>query len=416
MLISYSVKNFRSIKEKASVSFLGGAMKDSLKFPAYFESGNEKILKGIGVFGGNATGKSNLTDSLIALRKSVVDSANFAGSGKHAWIVPYLFSKDTRDAPSEFEIAFDYKGRRYFYQLCLTKGEIVYEALDVKDERRRSVFERKGGEARFAKDPGKVLKSLFEAYSLPNKPYVTLAAQFNIDLVEDVYYFFHDEISFVSGADIPDFSKVGKRLYEEKEYKEFLVSLLKASDVGIEDVSVQKSKGLAPLPPEERPSSASAGTVPLGERDYYRITTFHGGDDGKVEMDVSDESLGTQKVMGFSDPLFSTLRKGSILVVDEFGSSLFHELSSFLLSLFFDSWANERKAQIFFNSQDALLLEDSILRRDEVYMTEYGGEGKGSFLVPLSHYSVRKKEDAMHGFLHGRYVYPPIINPTVLRL
>ena len=61
---------------------------------------------------------------------------------------------------------------------------------------------------------------------------------------------------------------------------------------------------------------------------------------------------------------------GKVLIYNEFGSSLHPLLTSFLLSLFFDESVNTKHAQIVFNTQEIYLLNEMLLRRDEIYLAE----------------------------------------------
>ncbi len=388
MLISYSVKNYRSIKEKVTLSFLGGAMKDDLRFPAYFQVGKEKILKGIAVFGGNAAGKTSLTGSLPVFRDAVVESIYYSGEERNMAIQPYLFDKETEKAPTEFEIVFDKDGKRYFYCLALDKEKIRYEALDVRDVRRHSVFVRKDGEeARFSNDPKASRRAFFADFAKPNQPYVTLAKMFDVPVLKDVFYYLRDCVAAVP-EDVEDRDRyIVSKMKGDKKYRAFLVDLLKASDLAIADIV---------------PDLGYQGP-PTG-----KLLAIHESGGRRIPIPVDEEPAGIKALVFASYPIYSALKEGKVLVYDEFGRSLYPELTAALLSLFFDFYSNPNKAQILFNTQEATLLEQYILRRDEVYMVENKGAPNGSAVVPLSAYRARKDDDLMHAFLNGRYVFPPV--------
>lgn len=114
MLLQFSVKNFKSIKDRAVLSLEAGTNKENFS-NCITTSAGERILKGAVIFGANASGKSNifqaLTSALMAIRRS---SANVPGS--IVWpFTPFSFSEETKDAPTEFEFVFLYNGVKYIY-------------------------------------------------------------------------------------------------------------------------------------------------------------------------------------------------------------------------------------------------------------------------------------------------------------
>ena len=72
MLLQFSVKNFRSIKEKFVLSLEGSSDKNLSS--NFFQINKSKILNSIAIFGANASGKSNiflaLTAAILTVRLS----------------------------------------------------------------------------------------------------------------------------------------------------------------------------------------------------------------------------------------------------------------------------------------------------------------------------------------------------------
>ncbi len=414
MIVSFGVENFRSIKKRTTISFLPTKQEDNTQFPAYFEKDGTKFSKGVGVFGKNASGKSNLTNSIVALANIVLLTQNAVLTNGLAWVTPFAFSKENRKMPTIFDLEFTKGARHYFYHLAVTSKEILEEALDVRDERRRMVFLRKAGEEpRFCPElKGNPLVGLLLQSALPAKPFVTQAAQINLPYLRDVFYFFQNDFISTVGTGNPAGDRIGSFIASDPNYHAFLVSLLHSSDLSIDEVKAKKTKLRFPLVPDAIGQSALSG--PVIEQEIHQVITIHKSQDGFTELGMGDESLGTQKVMALSGGLYHAIREGKLLVVDEFGSSLHHELSTYLLSLFYDPDINRNGAQILFNSQDALLLNEGLLRRDQIYLTESVTEGDGTEVVNLSEYSPRKGENIARGFLGGRYVEGPRINPGEL--
>ena len=93
MLLQFSVKNFRSIKDRVVLSLESSGKKEHPN--NYAEIEKESILKSVAIFGANASGKSNiflaLTAAILLIRKS-----NERQIGEPlSLIVPFRFDKHT---------------------------------------------------------------------------------------------------------------------------------------------------------------------------------------------------------------------------------------------------------------------------------------------------------------------------------
>jgi hypothetical protein len=140
----------------------------------------------------------------------------------------------------------------------------------------------------------------------------------------------------------------------------------------------------------------------------------HSVGDTTAEMEFEDESDGTQKLFALAGPLFEIIQRGQVLVVDELDRSLHELLVREFVRLFHDPEINTKGAQLVFTTHDSSLLEGSLLRRDQVWFVEKGGD-LASYLTPLTDYSARKDEALDRGYRAGRYGAIPVL-PHRLRL
>ncbi|MGW0586185.1 AAA family ATPase [Streptosporangium sp. NPDC002607] len=112
-------------------------------------------------------------------------------------------------------------------------------------------------------------------------------------------------------------------------------------------------------------------------------------------------------------PVFRSLDRGSLLIVDELDSSLHPYLSAQLVKLFREPETNPLGAQLIFTSHDATLLGriqgEEVLHRDHVWFTEKDECG-ATELFPLSDFKPRKDENRERRYLTGRYGAVPIVN------
>ena len=112
--------------------------------------------------------------------------------------------------------------------------------------------------------------------------------------------------------------------------------------------------------------------------------------------------------------LVEALTQGKITLVDEIDSSLHPLLVRALIELFHRPESNSNDAQLFFNSHDTTLLDNTLFRRDQVWFTEKDTDG-AAHLYSLLEYSPRKGESLAKGYLQGRYGAIPLLgDPSIL--
>ena len=89
-----------------------------------------------------------------------------------------------------------------------------------------------------------------------------------------------------------------------------------------------------------------------------------------VALDFDEESAGTRKLFELAGPWLDVLEKGLVIFVDELDSSLHPHLVRFLLNLIHNPETNPRNAQLIFNIHDTSVLDQMIMRRDQVWFVE----------------------------------------------
>ena len=134
----------------------------------------------------------------------------------------------------------------------------------------------------------------------------------------------------------------------------------------------------------------------------------HTGISGNAVFDLAEESQGTQRLFAFAGILQMILARGITLVVDEIENSLHPLLVRKIVELFFSSEANPMGAQLVFSTHNTILLDNEILRRDQIWFTDKGKD-QATVLASLSDFSPRKTEAFAKGYLQGRYGAIPLV-------
>ncbi len=418
MLLRFSVFNHRSILDAAEFSMI--AVDKERSAVRSFELLNEGVLPVAGIYGPNASGKSNLLDALAWLGAAVSRSLR-------AWDEfiprdPFRFGAGPSE-PSIFEIEMMVEGVRHSYELTVTNSEVLHEALHSYPQRkRRTIFERNGEDLQFRRGLG----GLAGTRGLLTPRTLALSAAMRFD-DESVTPFARQlaSIRLMGAARNPYlrgfpasistterwFVNHEPTLFEDinEEFtnrRDTALALLRFADLGIGDVQIVEEEG-----EDARSVRSAAGT--RGPRRSLRLVHKVGRQEEAFELE--DESVGTRTWFRLIGPTLNALERGQLLLFDELDASLHPRLSARLVSLFQDPATNRRGAQLVFTSHDTSLL--NTLNRDEVWLTEKGVDG-ASRLAALAEYGgerVRQSVNIERAYLQGRFGAVPELDQIVLR-
>lgn len=135
------------------------------------------------------------------------------------------------------------------------------------------------------------------------------------------------------------------------------------------------------------------------------VEMLHLGEGGQGRyLPLDDESSGTKRYFDLIGPWIDLIEKGQVLFLDELETSLHPLLTRELIRMVMDPEINTRNSQIIFATHDPLLLDTTLLRRDQIWLAEKTREGD-SILYALNEYKnpPTKRESLVRGYLSGRY-------------
>ena len=145
-----------------------------------------------------------------------------------------------------------------------------------------------------------------------------------------------------------------------------------------------------------------------------KSTTYHRGTDAAgnasfYPLTMSDESDGTRRLMTLAPAIEKTLANGGVLVVDELDREMHLMLVEYVLSRYQEKNSNSRNAQIIFTTHETALLNQEILRRDQIYFVDKNREDGASTLYSLVEFSVRNDMNILKAYLMGKFGAVPEI-------
>lgn len=417
MLIEFSVKNYRSIKEQQTLSLVKakGAELENNSFMPEAPSSTE-LLKSVVIYGPNASGKSNVIKAMMTMDSIVTGSASESQEGDKISVTPFLFDEISSKEPTEFEIVFIFEGIRYQYGFVATKTHIVEEWLYAYPKARpqkwfHRIFDSNTKTTLYKfGDSLTGQKSVWQNATRINALFLSTAVQLNSEQLKPIYTWFKSKLKMtgISGWG----HGFTASLCQEKETKEDVLNFLKSADFDIYDVNVEFKKFDPESLPDEIPESVKEKIInELKDKEILEeLKTVHKTiDNNLVPLDFKDESDGTQKFFSFAGPWLDTLKKGNILVVDELHDSLHPKMVEYLVRLFHNKKTNPKNAQLIFTTHETSILNQEVFRRDQIWFCEKDKE-QATSLFPLTDFSPRKERENIElGYLSGRYGALPFL-------
>lgn len=401
MLLWFQVTNHRSFLGQTDLSMM--AVDKDRAATRSFERLSEPVLTVSGIYGPNASGKSNFLHAITWLSNAVRRSLR--GWDEFIPRDPHLIGEGPA-RPSVFDMAIVVDGVEYEYRLVVDDSSVLHESLHgYPERRRRRLFEREKDEVEFrrglsgARGVGSVLTSTTLALSA--------AMRFRMPDVGSVGRAIAGiravGVGWPAAGFNPYFDSTQRLFAGKSEGRQLTLidmptdrglalDLLRWADPGISDVeSIELGEN------EDQPARGSARPL------RRQLQFVRRAANAEYSLSFREESAGTKTWFRLLGPALGALGSGRVLVFDEIDASLHPRLSSHLIQLFQDPATNPRNAQLIFTTHDTSLL--NILNRDEVWLTEKGSDGSSS-LVALAEYGserVRKSVNLERAYLQGRF-------------
>ncbi|MBD1217805.1 MAG: ATP-binding protein [Aphanizomenon flos-aquae Clear-A1] len=431
MLVEFSVENYRSIQEKQTLSMVAAdneTMLDSNTFPVP-NNDDLRLVTSAAIYGSNASGKSNLLKAIQVLKNLVIKSASRMQIGDKLPVEPFKLNSETAKKPSSFEVIFILDDIRYEYGVSLNRERVFEEWLIAyRNEVQENWFSREylPDNPKFEPNEGykwsfgkglKGEKKRIQRFVRSNSLFISHAAQNNHPQLKEVFDFFQDEINMISLTEgqLREFDFTIKMCEENHNFREQIVNLLSEADIGISDIRFESEPMddniklvVQNLFSKEFEGRNNANN--LLEKDFKKVITIHKMNDSnsEIELEMSDESAGTERLFNIAGYLLFVLECGELLIIDELDRSLHPVLSKALLKMFNNPEINKNNAQLIFTTHDTTLLDGEIFRPDQIWFTEK--DNSMTKLYSLFDFRPRENESLQKGYLLGRYGAIPFIN------
>lgn len=424
MLIQFSVRNFRTFREKATISLIASNYdKETREVENISENTkyNLRILKSAVIYGANASGKSKFMEAIMFMRRFTISSSKESLQGDEIPVEPFMLNNLSENEPSEFEVIFTFKNVMYRYGFEVDKNKVISEWLYYKPKTKEvELFYREL--QNFVTHPRNFTKGAIavrEELVRENALLLSLSAQLNDATAITVLQWFKS-FKTLSGLREDGYQGYTMAKTKDPKHKQKILDLLKAADLGIQDIKLEflDINALPKEMPKELRDKILKESKDENAEFFSDILTSHKKFDNSknyieninFSMD-DDESSGTRKFFALTGPILNVLENGYSLVVDELDSKLHPNLICKIVSLFNSKELNPKNAQLIFNTHDTNLLSSGLFRRDQVWFTEKDkfGEARLYSLADFKSDEVRKNEAFEDNYVKGKYGAVPFL-------
>jgi hypothetical protein len=412
MLIEFSVTNYRSFLTTQLLTLTANTATELREENSFVSpvSSLPRLLRSAVVYGPNASGKSNLVQAIAFMKRFVLSSAKDSQEGEKIDATPFLFNRQSSQNPSEFEALFIQDGIRYQYGFTVNSERVTGEWLFAYPEGRAQKWFERNFDPETQKDiwyfgpkfTGH--RKVWQEATRSNALFLSTAIQLNNEQLKPAFNWFdHKLVVLAQGTSINHGFSTNE--CEEEKKKKKILKFMNAADLSITDIFLEKKDfSMDDLPPDMPQSIKEEIAKDLKGEKLTRLFFMHpSSDNGEdVPLEFNEESAGTQKLFVLAGPWLDVLNNGFVLFVDELDTSLHPHLVRFLLNLFHNPETNRHNAQLVFTTHDTTVLDQTLMRRDQVWFVEKDAEN-ATRLYPLSDYKPRKGEALQKGYLYGRY-------------
>lgn len=429
MLISFSTENWQSFRDKATLSMLASRERQHKERIANIDKYGINVLPVAAIYGGNASGKTKLFNALAFAKYFIVNVTQ-----PDSFIAREHFKLDDAYAnkPTKFNFELLIEDIFYEFSFAVTSSYVTEEKL-IKffGNTEKVIYQRDGSKITINDITLKKeqrLQFLAEG-TRSNQLFLTNTVDQKMEHFKKIYDWFKNTLVLIAPnstySSYDQFMQEGMLLYNSMNNA--LVEL----DTGITSLGEEKipienfpqtirNKILENLPDGSSvnlhlsdPENRFVITKKNGVLSAKKLIAYHKTIDGKkVKFEFGQESAGTLRIIDILPAFFAlcTPKSPKIFIIDELDRCLHTLLTRALLESFLSTCTQEGRSQLLFTTHDALLIDQQLFRRDEIWVTERNSNG-GTSLFSFGEYkNIRFDKDIRKSYLRGHLGGIPKIN------
>lgn len=373
------------------------------------------VLPIVTIYGGNASGKTNFFKALFFVKNFVLDGTKPDGSIP---VQPFLLSSSTVERPSSFMLDLLIDESIYEFSFSVTSKSVIQEKLVlILRNSKKILYSRENGKINTGDEKNDDFLKYVAQGTRDNQLFLTNSISQKVEEFRPIYNWFQNNINFIS----PDsrFGQFEKFLDEGNPLYDAMNEMLVRLDTGISRLGGDQVNNF-PFSEDflhENLKEGSSIRFILSEKHRYiatkkggqlivkKLVTFHTRDDGQsVEFDMNQESDGTLRIIDLL-PAFLELsaeNNKKVCVIDELDRSLHSLLTQQVLQNFLQSCNKDSRSQLLMTTHDISLMDQDILRKDEMWITERDDIGRTSLISFSDYKDIRYDKNIRKSYMLGR--------------
>ena len=437
MLLEFSISNFMSFEEKNTLSMIPSIQSNR----GTFNISGINVLKFATIYGGNASGKSNLIKALSTLTYIL----RLGLDERHRKLYCRVH-EDNKDKPTIFSVTFyaNEKFYNYYFEVLLAERKVIFESLselNPKTGNGKEIYTYTKGELDYKKvfnlknidefNKNRLKTYLFDNNMTQHKLLITdlISKEWDdsqLSFIKDVIHWFsHININ------MPDFPIHDMKYLEKVDELNKVEDILRELNTGVSKIDFTKisedefasrtnphfAKAIIKDVKERYSEIVKSGKKNIREftlrgDSYYRflfkpqeenidileLSLKHENCDTK--FDFGDESDGTQRLFDLLDIVF-TSQPNSVYVVDELERSL-HPVLTYKLIEILKEELQKKNIQLIFTTHETHIMDLKLFRKDEIWFMERDNKGL-SRLYSLDIFKIRNEKIIKDGYINGLY-------------
>ncbi|MCZ2481440.1 ATP-binding protein [Aquirufa nivalisilvae] len=439
MLIRFVAKNIFSFNEETEFNLFPNKTQRLPHHKIHFNGVD--FLRLSAIYGANGSGKSNLIRA-ISTFEMMVEKGNLPFDVSES---KFRLNSDNQNIPISFGIEFLAENKIYYYTLTYNEGEILQEYLveSKKDNDDELIFIREivNGKQKiefykeYSSDKKNQLFVEVLAEKLLQKDELLLSflnSKYPNEFldIKNVYNWFDKSLVIIRPHNQP--SGIAHILDLDKNLIDFANLLMTNTNTGISKIEIEKRKLDDILDNSEqnqfnsivnniknKPNAMSVIKNPItgeeativnenNEVVLKRIVTRHLNNlNENVEFSIGMESDGTQRLIDYIPALNDIINRSRVYLIDEIERSIHPNTIKEIISKI--SLDESAKGQLIFTTHESCLLDQDILRPDEIWFSQKDIDGS-TRLYSLSDFNIHNTANIENGYLNGRYGGIPFLS------
>lgn len=420
MFLEFSVKNFKSFKEKLTFSMAPAPKQKGLDYSIQKKNVGKKEYSGLSsavIYGPNASGKSNIIAAVdvlknIILRGNIKNSETRSTPNMAAYnleLIPYRMSKEKETTSFQIKFLENNLLIEYFLEIDLGvflqhdyNRKVVCERLLVNN---RVVMER--SHDNLIVESWKTIKSINQYFNVSVSDNVEEVINIAIDGLDKEELFLMNGFKTIFAKQLVS---IISSWFEDKLIVLYHSDRVKATPHILEknENTIYIEKTLTQAAKIFGISSNALGYKILNDTPTLVSLFQEDKEKGTAIPAEFYESFGTLRFAREFPVIIEAIAKGATLVVDEFDASIHPMALMNIINIFHNDDVNKNKAQLIFNTHNPIFLNAGLFRRDEIHFVERSDE-EGSVHYTLADFKttgesgVRNGADYMKSYFVNQY-------------